>query len=276
MDKSVDGLKKTAESVIHDNKYSNQNCIKLLPKMFEAADKSLSEGDEERAFTLFYRTAGLYLRCKKNKETDHKYLDLMLPGPKFKKCIEYTESLSKSLEKRYQMLQEAEKNHMRVTNGPSADHPTLPDKKSSPQKLEADSSSVESAAGKPVLITCKQLYDYMESDELIKCREKPVLMLLDTRSSDDFNKSHMDRFKVELSDAVSLLNIPLEILKSATTLKSLEKSLPPASVATLKKRKSAKKIVVVDWESLNVDDVSGSVRKLYDILTKVCISYCLL
>ena len=96
--KRIEDLRKLGEKVIHRTQ-PNFRCIATLPKMFQEAEKALIDGDEERSYVLFFRTAGLYLRLKNNKETDHKYLELMLPGTQFRKCIEMTNNLETSSKK---------------------------------------------------------------------------------------------------------------------------------------------------------------------------------
>ncbi|KAG8229018.1 hypothetical protein J437_LFUL007572, partial [Ladona fulva] len=98
------------------------------------------------------------------------------------------------------------------------------------------------------------------------------ILLLDTRSIEDYGNSHMCFNKIaphSRNDLTTVINVPKDVLKRGLTPKSLEKLLPVESLIGWNKRKESDLIILLDWDTDNSNAKPDSpVVTLKEIMTK--------
>ncbi|KAI1280739.1 Ubiquitin carboxyl-terminal hydrolase 8 [Halotydeus destructor] len=236
--KSMDDLKKLAEKTASQGRVLNSSVMPAtLAKVFEAAEKSKLDRDEERAFVLLFRYSDTYVRAKKQAE-DPRFFDMMVKPKTFGKCVMDMEELEQSLSQRYE-----EMNNPPVTNGV--------DKKVIEKPFD-DENMPNGDMVTNNIIKCVELYDFIEDNVCGALLDaNPVCLIVDCRSSNDFAESKMNMLPMlkDRANRLVLLNIPDEILAEGLAMTSLEKKLNVDTKNALKLRKLVKRVILMDWTS---------------------------
>ncbi|RWS31583.1 ubiquitin carboxyl-terminal hydrolase 8-like protein [Leptotrombidium deliense] len=247
------------KSMVEVNRSEPAAVLKSLVKSYEEAKKELLSGDEERAYLLFMRTVNAYMKvkekCTARKES---YYDLMFSQSKVKECVDVSEKLIESLERRYEALQESNK----VTNSDSLNNNSTEIVNSAAQEPQTNDPITNNS------IQCTELYDIIDNLSKTNDGEDSVqILLIDARSEQDFNESNLKLNKNKCSNKLIVLNVPENLLEPGLTIRKLEKFLPPQTVTALKNRRSAKKVIIFDWSSKSLSD-SNKLDALFCALWK--------
>lgn len=238
--------------------------IKGMVSTFKEAISSFKKGDEERAYILFTRTAEIYQRLKDSKTVDTKYLNGMYSLKEFKETIGTLEKLNTSLNRRYEALQIVDNkpdNH--IEKSKNLNHSG--DDVQKEQQIQPTHDLVTNN-----VITCIDLYKLICDLKIksITTNELSPLLILDVRPSTEYSKSRIDGVKLK-NPGVIVLNLPGEHLTPGITWKNIESKLPSETVNHLNKRKTAIKVVILDYKSQNKESASPEINCLYDALWKV-------
>lgn len=282
MAKSMAALKITAEKTEQATgkiAKPGDNHVKSLERLYSEAEKSLESGDEERAFVLFFRFTSMFIKLQA-KADDKKYLTLMI-GNKIGTSMSQAEKLEESLEKRYKILSEmiiSNENSPPAGNSPSEKVGANSTNTVSNNPGSLDENSPANENGDLVtnnVIKCMDFYEFLETEVKNKknaLSSSPVVLVLDCRPSQDFKNSQikLTSFLKDKSDQVVILNIPDEALRPGLAMVALEKSLDSKIVASLKLRKTVKKVVILDWTSEELNNTTtNNLSVLFNALWKV-------
>lgn len=231
---------------------------------FKEAISSLNRGDEERAYILYTRTAEIYNKLQKSKSADMKYLNAMYSLKEFKETIINLEKLNASLSRRYDAMQTLKAKPDDQAEKPN-NYSCSGDDSKKEQQIEPTHDLVTNN-----VIKCTELYKLINDLKIksITTKDIPPLLILDVRPSIEYSKSKIDEVKLK-NPCIVVLNIPGEILVPGTTWKNIESKLSPDTISHLKKRKTAEKVVILDYESKSKEVASPEINCLYDALWKV-------
>ena len=85
--------------------------VKITSKVYSNALDSYKEGNEEKAYSLYYKyfLAFKFIRNSKDYQKDKMYYDSMMSNKDVKTCMQMLEELTESLEKRYDQKNHEEK-----------------------------------------------------------------------------------------------------------------------------------------------------------------------
>lgn len=284
LSQNLKGLKALAEKT--ENASPN---VKSLSTLLQGAQDALKNGDEERAYVLFFRYSEMYMKVR-NKQADQKHFDLMYMSD-FKRSIEATEKLTKSLESRYNGLATPDgqpplvngvDGNKRYTNGSSNNGLTngaVHDSNGAKSNVSGDDVQSNGDMVTNNLIKCEELFDFLESDIKKKadCPPAPQVLILDCRPANDFEKSKMELTSMlkERKDRVVVVNIADDILQGeGLAFSALSRKLTPDVVNSLKCRKTVKKVVLLDWRSGELKKNNTSLTSLFNALWKVSCNSC--
>ena len=101
--------------------------------------------------------------------------------------------------------------------------------------------------------------------EFQKVQDGDFILLLDARKKEDFEASHISNLK---TNRVKLLNIPEELLEKGTAATKLVKLLPSNAQVILKERRSARRVIIFDWQSTSYNE-NEHLDALFTALWKV-------
>ena len=237
--------------------------VSSMVKMYKEAVDSFKGGDEERSYILFSRTAEIYKRLKTSNKVDGRYLDSMFPVKNFKDTVEKLEKLDTSLHRRYGALQTVNEKDKYVVNNSNSSNNCSGDK-SQKQPLQQPHDLVTNN-----VITCTDLYKLIcDGKSQSATSDDPSLLILDVRPSTEFTKSRIDKQKLK-SPSLVVVNIPGENLTLGISWKKIEEELPLETKNLLKRRKTAKKVVILDYDSQDKESATAQVTCVYDALWKV-------
>ncbi|GFR02504.1 ubiquitin carboxyl-terminal hydrolase 8 [Trichonephila clavata] len=221
-------------------------------KLFKAAESSYIDKDEEKAYVQYARFIEIVLLLKKNKDFI-KHPDSKLISKNANTAIAKAEDLRESLLKRYSILQEAnclaenERNEMISAFQKNKSDIIVKKESVSP---DVETSQIEDVP--EYSITSSKLYTLITGQSNI--------ILMDTRSPEDFNNSHIRDNQC--------INIPQHLLVPGTTASKLEGSLPPESLGKWYKRGEADYIILIDWDSKDETSYSIHLKALKDAMSK--------
>ena len=217
-----------------------QDCravVNMVDRSVAAADQAVSQGDEERAFILYHRASQMTLKYRKYPDVDRKYFDAMI-SKSLNRSISFCELLSKSLQRRYDVLQE-----LKQRQSGAALRDSLP---AVPGSLLSNGSDTQpdTRTGDEA-ISCKELFQFVKSRSPAA---DPILLVLDVRPARQFQQSSISNAPFARPGVV-VVNIPEEVVTAAATMSELEQRLQSDVVQTLRNRRSVHKIVLVDDSS---------------------------
>lgn len=222
-------------------------------KVFKAAESSFVDKDEEKAYVQYARFIELVLLLQKNKDFI-KHPDYKLISRNSNIAIAKAEDLKESLLKRYSILKEAtclaenERNE-RISAFQKNKSDIIVNKESVTPDIEIP--QVEDVP--EYSITSSKLYALLITGQ-------SNIVLMDTRSPEDFNNSH-------IRDS-QCINIPQHLLVPGTTASKLEGNLPPESLGRWYKRGEADYIILIDWDSKDEISYSIHIKALKDAMSK--------
>ncbi|KAG8192284.1 hypothetical protein JTE90_002109 [Oedothorax gibbosus] len=229
-------------------------------KLFQAAEKSLLDKDEEKAFVQFSKFVELILFMKKkpgyDKLQEFKGLNLCINT-----AIINAENLKESLIKRYGILEEAnslaeneknlaeneKNNRLNALQNNKAEVLVPNNFKSSNHIVPPEVEVIEYS------ISSKRLHSLLNAGN-------SYIIIMDTRLSKDFDESHIKHSHI--------INIPEDILTPGTTAAKLESILPQASLGEWYKRESADHIVILDFDSKDDKHQSSHIDVLKQAMVK--------
>lgn len=226
---------------------------KTATKLLLQAQQSLKEGDEEKSYILYMRhiETMIYIHSRDEYKGNRKTDSLK---DAIKESITAAEKLSQSLEKRYQALQEQEKQKVqpKVEEKGSADEL----KKEVPKIYDTKKKEESVYNGLPESsITSEKLFKLLMDRKL-------DIVIFDARSSSCFMKSH-----IKLGNCIA--NIPEEIINKGQSAAALEKLLPQNSKELWSIRRKVDLIVLMDWTSkLSSLSEDNKLKILKDTLIK--------
>lgn len=229
--KCMKDLESQAEITPTIKNKSTNLLVSSADKVFRRAQEKYLDKDEETAYVQYVRFIELVLLLKKrndfSKIESHKQL---LENANI--AISKAENLKESLMKRYSILEktvskENEKNKISAVP------------KSVPQVIESVPNVLPGKLKdeEKLSISSSQLH------YLLTTGQSSIIIIMDTRSADDFSESH-----IRYSRCIS---VPQELLNPGLTAAKLESDLPKESLAQWYRRKEADYIILVDWESEN-------------------------
>ncbi|GFT07774.1 ubiquitin carboxyl-terminal hydrolase 8 [Nephila pilipes] len=222
-------------------------------KVFKAAESSFIDKDEEKAYVQYSRFIELVLIIQKNKDFS-KHPDSKLISRNANVAIGKAEELRESLLKRYTILQEAnclaenERNEMI-----SAFQKNKTDIIVNNETVTPDIEIPKIEEAPEYSITSSKLYALLINGQ-------SNIILMDTRSPEDFNNSHIRDNQC--------INIPQHLLTPGTTAMKLESNLPKEYLGKWYKRSEADYIILIDWDSKDETSYSTHLRALKDAMSK--------
>ena len=235
-------------------------------KLWKKANENKEEGDEEQAYVLLYKYVEVIQKIRNHPEykADEKYYSNMYNIQKnFRKSIQFLESLTESLDKRYsEKLKEEKKGALRAieeelkkakqAKGGKLDINFNNDNFTSTPIPKENGLPKDAEEPKNYIITHKKLHSIIE-------QKSTTFFILDTRSQGDYEDSHMT-----LPQSMSVAE---HVLKPGTTAATIGKSLRIQDRCEWEKRTSKDMIIICDW--LSEDFLPGTpVTVLRDALIK--------
>ena len=243
--KGIEELQKNANI---PNSVKPNLLAKSASKVFTEATNSFEDGDEEKAYILFYKYVNMYKLVRKSKEyqKDKSYYDLMMTPKNAKFSMERLEELDKNLTERYDVKkhEDAKKkiliedrifdrvDHRQQNGGGGSTPKENRVKSATDQKQHHNESSTSEMS--PMVIEASQLYSLLE-------QKSTTLLLLDARPSDHYKNSHIK--------SPSSLSIPEDILKPGTTVKVIDRNLHVESRSQWSRRTKIDQLILFDWSS---------------------------
>ena len=223
--------------------------VKITSKIYSNALDSYKEGNEEKAYTLYYKyfLAFEFIRNSKEYKKDRVYYDSMMSKKDVKSCVQMLEELSESLEKRYEQKNHEEKLKKEISlaelnkkpkqNGFTT-HKNIHINGDKSQE-EEENHTLEKPNADHQVIEASQLYALIQE-------KSTSFLLLDARPSDHYKVCHIKH--------PSSLNIPEEFLKGGATVKAIERNLHVENRHTWSRRVHADKLILFDWSSEEFKD----------------------
>uniref|UniRef100_A0A8C5MMX4 Ubiquitin carboxyl-terminal hydrolase n=1 Tax=Leptobrachium leishanense TaxID=445787 RepID=A0A8C5MMX4_9ANUR len=262
---SLSDLKKKAE--VKPEKTSTKNYVTSATKIFQKAEESRLDGDEEKAYVLYMKY--LYVIDLLKKRTDFKqnqdYYKSLLGPSNIIKSLEEAERLSESLKNRYEeaevrkRLEEMERLEEQRQVGSLLPKETPADAGNKCEKnpmvngdkkepfLKKRSSNVPQGAIAP-----EKLFAMMNDPHI-------STIIMDTRSRKDFEESHIR----------SSISVPEEAICPGFTARKIENNLPEASKEAWDRRGHIDYIVLLDWfSSVNDLKLGTTLQSLKEALFK--------
>jgi hypothetical protein len=209
-------------------------------RLYDEANKSLVSGDEERAFILFYRFFDSYCSVvKKSKDFENKkYFESMISKNKVQEVVTQLEKITNSVENRYLVLRESEE--LRAKEIAESNDELVKNSTHSNESITNDSIKPSLNDNSYPTIDCIELLESIEnSTEITK------ILILDTRTTEEYNESHIDKLKT--TGDITIANIPETLLSAGLTASKLESLLPYGhSRDAFNRRRQMNKVVIVD------------------------------
>ncbi|XP_018009134.1 ubiquitin carboxyl-terminal hydrolase 8 [Hyalella azteca] len=206
-----------------------QSLVKSAEKLFDKAKLREKEGDEEDAYLLYMRyfTVAQEVRGRNEYKADRKFYDGLLSTRELPQLMAKAEQLSSSLEKRYQLLQEArEAEHRSIVEAPGPE------------------PSQQSNAEPPVMTNgCSEEEDLVSVAAVfaLSTRRVTSFLLVDVRPQDHYAASH--------TRLPQSLNIPQHILNKGLTGVGVGEHLDAAARMLWGTRGRVDKIFIMDWNT---------------------------
>ena len=243
-----------------------------VKQLCESGEKVLKEavvkkdlGEEEQAYVYYFKYIELIQKIRAHQEfkKDEKYFMSMYNIQKnFKKAVEAIESLSQSLEKRYNAKLKKE------TLQDISDELSSKQTKANKKRLDVNSnenltstpiSSLSNGIETPSSSTVKDYIITHKQMNSILSQKSTSFFILDTRSSDEYSDSHIN--------LPQSLNVSEQFLKPGTTAATIGKSLKIQDRCQWDRRTQQDMLIICDWTS--DDFLPGKpVTVLRDALTK--------
>ncbi|XP_054162411.1 ubiquitin carboxyl-terminal hydrolase 8-like [Oppia nitens] len=241
--KSLELLTKKAEESNKNNANTN-SLLNSANKLYSEAKRSHIDGDEERAYILYYRYFQTIKTIKQSNDykKDEKYYSGLIGLNKLKEVVETLETLVESLVKRYNTLKESLEMRAKEINESNA---VVNDNLSNKSSDSSKSKSSDTNDSDYPVIDSVSLVEHLENSSDIN-----KILIIDIRSADEFNKSSISIKKVKTSADVNVINIPNNLLVAGMTAAKLDQHLPFGSDKDVfSRRRSMTKIIIVDNHS---------------------------
>ncbi|XP_015926203.1 ubiquitin carboxyl-terminal hydrolase 8 isoform X2 [Parasteatoda tepidariorum] len=242
--KELDGL--TAIDKTDYKKKSTSLLVSSANTIFQGAEKSSLERDEEKAYTLFVRYVELilFLQSRDDFKKTPSYKSLCLQTTA---ALVKAESLKASLTSRY--LKNSEEIEAKNNSKIKAKN----DKNELLSSLH-NNKITDTSAADPVetTISSSKLYSLLSKHSNI--------VIMDIRSAIDFEQSHLKHN--------CCINIPQEILTPGITALTLEKLLPDVSRSGWLMRGDVDYVILIDWDSKDNSRPSLYVNTLKEAMCK--------
>ncbi len=210
-------------------------------KLYSEANKSLISGDEERAYILFYRFFDSYcfvVKKSKDFEKNKKYFESMISKNKVQEVVTQLEKLTNSVEKRYLALREIEE--LKAKEIAESNDELVKNSTHSNDSITNYSIKSSLNDNSYPTIGCIELLESIESST-----ETTKILILDTRTIEEYNESHIDRLKT--TGDITIANIPETLLSAGLTASKLESLLPYGhSRDAFNRRRQMNKVVIID------------------------------
>ncbi|KAG8440543.1 hypothetical protein GDO86_006330 [Hymenochirus boettgeri] len=263
---SLTDLKKKAE--VKPDKTSTKSYVSSACKIFQKAEECRLEGDEEKAYVFYMKYLFVFELIKKRsdfKQNQEYYKSLLGPST-ILKSVEEAEKLSESLKNRYEeaevrkKLEERErKDELKNQDGNLFLKEVLEDVSCRLDKNVTVNGETRVISDKesPVnvprgAITPENLFAMMKDQNI-------SLIIMDARSSKDFQESHIQ----------ASISVPQEAISPGFTASKIESNLPDASKEMWNKRGHVDYVILLDWFS-SVSDlkIGTTLQSLKDALFK--------
>jgi hypothetical protein len=272
--RSFDSLRKLSEEGV---KGEPTKLIVNVNKMLSTADRRMFEKEDESAFILYYRVALILGNCQKvcTSSRDLHKLDKVI-GPYrsvsgtreiLSKVLSICEGLTKRLKLAY-----SKKEHLPTIDLNSTKTDVnfasliTPNQVPKPKDLTSTLARSDSSHANPVWINCVDLYDKLTSEG--DRTNRPVLFL-DVRTSHSFGESCFEFEKLKKTKInYRLINVPEERIEQGLIAGQIGNIISPKDLDAFKKRKLARFVVLLDWNSENLES-NEKLKIVYHALTKV-------
>lgn len=262
---SLSDLKKKAE--VKPDKTSTKSYVTSATKIFQKAEESRLDGDEERAYVFYMKF--LFVIDLIKKRTDFKqnqdYYKSLLGPSNIKKSLEEAERLSESLKNRYEeaevrkRLEENERKEAQKREGSLRPKENTVDTCNQREK----NSSVNGDKKEPSLnkVSSNVPQGAIAPEKLFAMMNDPgiSIIIMDARSEKEFEESHIR----------SSISVPEEAICPGYTARKIESNLPQASKDVWERRGHADYVVLLDWFSSVKDlKLETTLQSLKDALVK--------
>ncbi|CAF0891879.1 unnamed protein product [Brachionus calyciflorus] len=173
-------------------------CNSLL-KLYDEGYKSLTFGDDEKAYMLLFRFFEGYVKLRSSKlyKNDKAYVESLISQEKLKKSVNLLEKLKAEIKQRYEDRLTQTKNEIHT--------------------IETKSHKIE------VEIETINLSNYLNPTELVNLLRQGNLkiLIIDIRDESEFSNSRMNldilmTQNIKLKNLISYINIPGDLIKPTT------------------------------------------------------------
>ncbi|KAG1679602.1 Ubiquitin carboxyl-terminal hydrolase 8 [Nymphon striatum] len=206
----------------------NKKLISAASTLYDAADESHKNGDEERSYILFMRFYNVIDLLKQTPEykKDKIYYNSIISKIKMITAIECAEKLLENLRKRYDLKSEEAEVAKALKEKDEKEKKTFnEEEKDGPVVIYKD------------LIDCRSLYGLIS--------KKKSLIIMDVRSADDYETSHIKHS--------SCINVPNSILRPGITAEKVQSNLPVEAIPQWNERKDVDYVIFLDQSSKIID-----------------------
>ncbi|XP_051919674.1 ubiquitin carboxyl-terminal hydrolase 8 [Hippocampus zosterae] len=268
---SLGDLNKKTE--VKQDKISTKNYVQSACKIFQAAEESRLDRDEEKAYVLYMKYLTVYkiVKARPDFKQQSEYLTMLGPN-NVKKAIEEAEILAESLKLRYEEVevrknleekerQEEEKRaqEMETEKDDSQSSPKSSTANKDSNKVKGEVSDMKNTSSKTAVvggITAEKLF-HMMKDQMI------TTIVMDARSQRDFVESHIQ------VPSQACISVPEDAIRPGITVNQIEENLPEESKEQWKRRGSVDYLVLLDWFNSVTDLTMGmTLQSLKDALYK--------
>ena len=186
--------------------FNNPKTCNSMLKLYDEGNRCLKVGEEEKAYLLLMRffDGVLKIRSSQLYKNDKKYVDSMISPTAFLKTLETLENLKESIKKRYEEKEKSTKTDTKTPNTTAIEQANLKPVEKPEEPAKSDSIDKK-------YLNSKELFD------LLKQKTNKKYLIIDTRSRNDYDFSHMNLNLVlndENKKQISYINIPNDLIEN--------------------------------------------------------------
>lgn len=257
--KNIEELQKKSELPNFDSqKYDWNRLAKLCHQLKDGAKEAMKNGDEERAYIMFYRflTATGHIN-EKSKEDKIRFRERVKHSDT-EFCLNAFDKIQKALSKRYNdRNQEYEDRKNKLFNNANNTSTPLPG-----TSVKVDTSQMngfepeEEKEDEYATITPMQLVESIQkrSSQLSK------VLIIDIRSAEENAESAIAANKLQVNGEVNVINIPSDLIGPGLTFSNLSRKVSLGLVKdALERRRSMDTIVIMDRATCDFESDSKCV-----------------
>ncbi|XP_067938419.1 ubiquitin carboxyl-terminal hydrolase 8-like [Watersipora subatra] len=222
---------------------------KALDKLYNGGKDLQRQGDEEKAYIHYMKVLNMHSAIKSSREykKDPKYFNAMLNSTTILDSMDQAEHISESLQSRYKEREQKLAAERQKSPSPEEQVDSGFDDPFDLNALSKTTKTKEPISRKdPVIeasapsVTVQQVYNWLKTPDT-------QLLVIDARSSDEFEQSHMKYPSLEL------LNISEKVLTPGIMPSQLRSKITAPNLTLFDARANYKKILLIDWDSTEDD-----------------------